>query len=90
MNTDRRTLLKLTAGLLLSPLARGQASFLAPPVLKSREGLLEVRLKAAPTPVTVAGREARLWTYGGSFPGPTLRVRPGDTVRLELENLLPE
>ena len=90
MNTDRRTLLKLTAGLLLSPLARGQASFLAPPVLKSREGLLAVRLKAAPTPVTVAGREARLWTYGGSFPGPTLRVRPGDTVRLELENLLPE
>ncbi|MFX7914624.1 multicopper oxidase domain-containing protein, partial [Acinetobacter baumannii] len=49
-----------------------------------------MRLKAAPTPVTVAGREARLWTYGGSFPGPTLRVRPGDTVRLELENLLPE
>lgn len=90
MNTDRRTLLKLTAGLLLSPLARGQASFPAPPVLKSREGLLEVRLKAAPTPVTVAGREARLWTYGGSFPGPTLRVRPGDTVRLELESLLPE
>ena len=89
-NADRRTLLKLTAGLLLSPLARGQAPFPEPPVLKSREGLLQVRLKVAPTPVTVAGREARLWTYGGSFPGPTLRVRPGDTVRLELENLLPE
>nr|WP_234554702.1 multicopper oxidase family protein [Thermus caliditerrae] len=90
MNADRRTLLKLTAGLLLSPLARGQASFPEPPVIKSREGVLQVRLKVAPTSVAVAGREAQLWTYGGSFPGPTLRVRPGDTVRLELENLLPE
>ncbi|WP_038055641.1 multicopper oxidase family protein [Thermus amyloliquefaciens] len=90
MKANRRTLLKVAAGFLLSPLARGQASFPEPPVLQSREGLLQVRLKVAPTPVAVAGREAQLWTYGGSFPGPTLRVRPGDTVRLELENLLPE
>lgn len=90
MNANRRTLLKLTAGLLLSPLARGQASFPEPPVLKNQDGVLQVRLKAAPTPVTVAGREARLWAYGGSFPGPTLRMRPGDAVRLELENLLRE
>lgn len=51
---------------------------------------MQVRLRVAPTPLSLVGREARLWTYGGSFPGPTLRVRPGDAVRLELENLLPE
>jgi FtsP/CotA-like multicopper oxidase with cupredoxin domain len=37
----------------------------------------------------VAGQQARLWTYG-SFSGPTLRVREGDRVELELRNSLPE
>ncbi len=33
---------------------------------------------------------ATLWTYGGSFPGPLIRLREGETVRLRLKNRLPE
>lgn len=91
MRTDRRSVLKLGTGLLLSPWVRAQRTpWPEPPVLKAQEGRLLLELPAAPTQLKVAGREALLWTYGGSFPGPTLRVRPGDEVRLTLVNRLPE
>ena len=31
-----------------------------------------------------------LWTYGGHYPGPELRVREGERVRVIVENGLPE
>src|SRR6185312_5464840 len=38
-------------------------------------------------PMTVAkGYVVQTWTFGGTVPGPTLRVHLGDTVRIHLTN----
>ena len=64
--------------------------FSEPDVLLSEGGLLEVRLEAARGSIEVAGREATILGYNGGLPGPTLRLRPGDTCRVELANRLDE
>ncbi|TLQ43223.1 multicopper oxidase family protein [Streptomyces marianii] len=66
------------------PTARGQ-ELAEPQVLASRDGLLDVRLVAAPG-VRLAGRDTTGWGYNGTSPGPTLRVRPGDLLRVRLVN----
>ena len=58
-----------------------------PEALTSTDGLLDVTLRAAPG-VTLAGRTTRALGYNGTSPGPTLSVRPGDRVRVRLENEL--
>ena len=67
--------------------ATGQA-FAEPEVLRSQAGLLEVRLEAALGTHDIAGRQAQTMGYNGGLPGPTLRLRPGDTLRLDLVNRL--
>jgi FtsP/CotA-like multicopper oxidase with cupredoxin domain len=57
-----------------------------PVELKSESGLLEVTLTAAPLETSVDGKAVTMLAYNGSIPGPTLRVRPGDKVRLKLVN----
>jgi FtsP/CotA-like multicopper oxidase with cupredoxin domain len=52
--------------------------------------LVEVDLVAGLTRTTVAGRSVNLATYDGAFPGPLLRFREGDRVRLRLTNRLGE
>jgi FtsP/CotA-like multicopper oxidase with cupredoxin domain len=48
-------------------------------------------LTAAPTTLTLLdGRSLDVWAYNGSVPGPTLRVRKGDRVRVEFHNRLPQ
>jgi multicomponent Na+:H+ antiporter subunit D len=61
-----------------------------PPVLRSRGGVLQVRLEAAEARVPLAGWEAATLAYNGSLPGPTLHVQPGDRLRIELVNRLAE
>ena len=56
-----------------------------PATLASRAGILEVALTAAPGAV-VAGRHTTALGYNGTTPGPTLRVAPGDVLRLTLAN----
>jgi Putative multicopper oxidases len=58
-----------------------------PAVLASAAGLLDVQLAAAPG-VRLAGRATSGFGYNGSSPGPTLRVRPGDLLRITLTNHL--
>ncbi|GAA4407481.1 multicopper oxidase family protein [Fodinibacter luteus] len=58
-----------------------------PQVLTSRGGLLEVGLTATGG-VVLAGRRTRALGYNGTSPGPTLRVAPGDVLRLTLTNNL--
>jgi FtsP/CotA-like multicopper oxidase with cupredoxin domain len=58
-----------------------------PPVLASLGGVLTAAIAASTRPVTIAGRRLlQPVTYNGSFPGPTLRVRPGDYLDLSFTN----
>jgi len=56
-----------------------------PKVLASRNGLLDVQLIAG-AGVRLAGWDTSAWGFNGTSPGPTLRVRPGDLIRLRLTN----
>ncbi len=69
--------------------ARSQ-TFREPAVLASRDGVLQVTLTASRAAVSVAGRPVFAAAYNGSYVPPTLRVRPGDVVRLRLVNGLDE
>jgi len=62
------------------------AAFAEPKVLSSSGGVLELDLRVAEATVAVAGNTARMLTYNGTVPGPTLHVRPGDTLRVRLIN----
>lgn len=56
--------------------------------LSSQDRVLKLRLEAAPARIMVAGRPASVAAYNGSLPGPTLRLRPGDRLRVALVNRL--
>jgi suppressor of ftsI len=60
-----------------------------PPVeLTSANGLLRTAFMVEPTTFSVAGAKIKGYSYQGQYIGPTLRVRPGDTVRIDLTNRL--
>ena len=59
-----------------------------PAVRDSRDGLLDTTLTASVMSLPLAGQSAIVSVYEGSFPGPALRVRPGDTLRVKLVNTL--
>src|SRR5438045_6485688 len=58
------------------------APFVEPKVVKSEGGVLNLTLNLAVAPNTVAGRVIRTANYNASIPGPTLRVRPGDLLKI--------
>ena len=60
--------------------------FVQPEELTSASGGLTVELDAAPARVQLAGVEASVLGYNGGLPGPTLRIRPGDRLRVNLHN----
>jgi FtsP/CotA-like multicopper oxidase with cupredoxin domain len=70
--------------------------FPQPPDLKnesSQTGLVEFSLRASSSRIKLLGQEgleAALMTYNGSFPGPTMRVKEGDRVRIQFRNDLKE
>lgn len=68
----------------------GDDELLQPQVLSSVGGLLAVDLEAAPARVQVGDRSAALQVFNGSLPGPTLRIRPGDVLRVRMRNSLPD
>jgi FtsP/CotA-like multicopper oxidase with cupredoxin domain len=78
----------LTTGLGAQPRYTTGLDLTEPQVLASRDHVLEVQLTAAPAQVQVGGREASVKAFNGSLPGPTLRVSPGDTIRISLHNEL--
>jgi len=63
-------------------------TFRDPAVLASRNGVLELTITAARGVVNIAGQSVIAATYNGNYIPPTLRVRPGDTVRVRLVNTL--
>jgi len=69
---------------LLPLLARGQ---------NPEHGVVEARLTAAPAKVQLAPPDypaTAVWAYNGTAPGPVLRVRQGDRLRVAVRNGLAE
>ena len=65
------------------------AQVMAPKVLP--DGTKEFDLTAAITDWEVSpGNTVKAWTYNGTVPGPTIKVDPGDHVRVVLDNQLPQ
>src|SRR5437588_5070699 len=56
----------------------------------SRNGYLRVRLVAEMRQVELGGRRVRALVYNGDYMPPTIRLRPGDRLDLELVNKLSE
>jgi FtsP/CotA-like multicopper oxidase with cupredoxin domain len=50
----------------------------------------EATLTAAATTIDLAGRAVTAWAYNHTVPGPLLRVRVGEVLRVRLDNRLPE
>lgn len=71
-------------------LAQGTLAFPEPKLLPLRRlesGLVEASLAARESNLSIGGKPVTLLTYGG-MPGPTLRLREGETVRLQFTNHL--
>jgi suppressor of ftsI len=66
------------------------APFREPASAVSHDGVLAVMLTAARSSIHVGGVRAVAAVYNGSYVPPTLRVRPGDVIRLRLVNGLDE
>ena len=47
-------------------------------------------LRPQPETIELGGRTADTWTYGAGIPGPELRLKQGERVRIRVENGLPE
>jgi FtsP/CotA-like multicopper oxidase with cupredoxin domain len=73
------------AGLPRTP-AQGAGSLIQPPVVSSLNGVLETTLTVEPAMVPYGTGSRWALAVNGITPGPTLRVRPGDRLRLRLEN----
>lgn len=72
--------------------APGAVAFKNPPDLRAQKGTLAATLTVVysdPSKVQVAGCPVQLRTYNGQLVGPTLRVRPGETIAVRLDNALP-
>jgi FtsP/CotA-like multicopper oxidase with cupredoxin domain len=87
---DRRTFLTRTSAAMLGGLFLPRASSIAAsrgerlrdlPEVRSTGGLLDAHVR-------LRDRALTLDTYNGELPGPILRVRPGDRMRVLLRNLM--
>jgi FtsP/CotA-like multicopper oxidase with cupredoxin domain len=80
-----------------APAARGvprapydpEAALVEPEVRRSAGGVLETELRVDYAYRDLGGYRLNMRSYEGGSPGPTLRVRPGDTLRIRLVNDLP-
>ena len=68
-----------------------QEPFSQPPLETSRNGVLETHLRVVQADVPVPGgaQLERTRCYNGAVPGPTLRLRPGEQLRMKVSNELP-
>lgn len=69
-----------------TPVPSGAAGWVEPSVLESVDGVLDVTLQVAEREVEVGGASVRMLTYNGTVPGPSLHLRPGDLLRVRLQN----
>ena len=64
--------------------------FEAPQELRSKDGVLDATFTLKKQDFDVAGTKVQGFAYDGQFIGPTLYVKPGDTVKIHLRNDLDE
>jgi FtsP/CotA-like multicopper oxidase with cupredoxin domain len=63
--------------------------FLQPPIRASVNGLLDTTLNVSMATNTVNGQTITTRTFEGMIGGPTLKIKPGDTLRFNMVNNLP-
>src|SRR6202048_3262894 len=71
-----------------APFDKG-AALIEPEVRRSVNGELRTTLRVRYAYKDIGGYRLHLRSYEGTIPGPTLRVRPGDVLRIRLVNDLP-
>jgi FtsP/CotA-like multicopper oxidase with cupredoxin domain len=94
---SRRRFLGLGAGA-LAAVGLGSAAhstpfgsyFYEPEVRSSANGFLSTTLRASTIPTIIDGQAVISSVYEGIFPGPTLKIKPGDFLRIEVINDLSE
>jgi FtsP/CotA-like multicopper oxidase with cupredoxin domain len=64
------------------------AALRQPKLLRSRNGALSLDLRVEQLPVLIGHTSVQAMTYGGTLPGPTLVVHPGDILSIKLDNRL--
>ena len=80
------------AGLGAGALAVGGGVFLvgregsSPP----SSGAAVYRLEVSPLDLEIGGRKVSTWGYGDDLPGPEIRVKEGDTLKVDVRNRLPQ
>ncbi len=86
-NTESAKAPPLTGELPVLEAQLGIAPNAAPPVARDHAAKVVVKLEVREVVKELAdGVQYTFWTFGGSVPGPMVRVRKGDTVELHLMN----
>ena len=89
----RRLLVTIVVVLALAPAAEAKhTKFAAPLPIPQVLTASDIEIPMRETEVQILpGRKTRMWTYGGTFPGPTVRPPPGEPTRKTFVNdLAPE
>lgn len=79
--------------LLLAGASIAGTAWLSSRALHATTRTKEFKLVAAPARVSLVGKphpDTDVWCYDGQTPGPELRVRQGERIRVQVENRLPE
>ena len=89
MTIHRREFLKAAAGVALG--ACLPAGLFSKALAGTGKPVREFHFSASPAKVSLgSGPEFMAWTYNGQVPGPEIRVKAGEIVRVVLRNYLPE
>ncbi|MBL8126934.1 MAG: multicopper oxidase domain-containing protein [Chloroflexia bacterium] len=76
-------------GLIPGPTPWESEDLVEPENRRSVDGVLETELHAQYTWKDGGGYQLSMRSYEGTIPGPTLRLQPGDTLKIGFHNLLP-
>lgn len=83
----------LTRRTFLASAAAVSAGVVLPPQSDAAPGLREFRIRAGPGRAQIAPEphgDTPIWCYDGSLPGPEIRIRLGERLRVAVENKLDE
>ncbi|MGD1807402.1 multicopper oxidase family protein [Dapis sp. BLCC M126] len=61
-----------------------------PQINQNQDGILEVDLTANYNQINLANKQAYVLSYNRQIPGPKLEAKPGDTIRINFTNNLPQ